>query len=445
MRIIKEMAVSVIIFILLSCGRQADDTDSGINVLLIIIDTLRADHMGFWGYERDTTPVLDSLASSGTVWVQMQAQSSWTLPSVASMLTGLSPREHGAGISYGQMYGLASSIPSMQRILYSRGFQTCGIFNVIFLNENFGFHRGFDHFDCRGVSENTGCRRADQTVDDALEWLNDLDDESCFFTVLHFYDPHIPYDPPPPYDTLYADPSYTALLNGEQQLIVMNSVNRDGGEIDDEGLNNLIDLYDGEIAFTDAEIGRLLGEIRNKGLADSTLVIVVADHGEEFLEHSGIEHGRTLYQEVTHVPLIFSGPGVPTGLTIDAPAAHIDILPTLLLYLQLDVPEDLTGRDLLDAEYSELDIPASNLLWGESQQASIRRNDLKIIWNADGSGIEYYDLATDPCEQTPLQYPDVSMVEAVEFYWATPPVTEAPRVCFGDAERNQLRDIGYIR
>ncbi|MCD4702466.1 MAG: sulfatase [Candidatus Aegiribacteria sp.] len=440
-----EMAVIVIIFMLLSCGSQTDDTDTGMNVLLIIIDTLRADHLGFWGYERDITPSLDSLALSGTAWMEMQAQSSWTLPSVASILTGLSPREHGAGISYGRMYGMATSIPNLQGILHSNGWQTCAIFNVIFLNENFGFHRGFDHFDCRGVAENTGCRRADQTVDDALEWLNDLDAETSFFMVLHFYDPHIPYDPPPPYDTLYADPSYTAFLDGQQQLNVMNAVNRDGDEIDDEGLNNLIDLYDGEIAFTDAQIGRLLCEIRNKELADSTLVIVVADHGEEFLEHSGIEHGRTLYQEVTHVPMILSGPGVTAGRAIDVPAAHIDILPTILSHLQLAVPEGLTGRNLLAAEYSELDIPASNLLWSEYPQASIRRDDLKIIWNADGSGIEYYDLAQDPREQAPLQDPDILMVEAVEFYWATPPAAEAPYVSFGDAERNQLRDLGYIR
>lgn len=439
------LAVTVIILMLLSCGRQADDTDPGMNVLLIIIDTLRADHLGSWGYSRDTTPTLDSLASSGTAWMEMQAQSSWTLPSTASMLTGLSPREHGAGFSDGRMYGLATSIPDIQGMLHSRGWQTCAIFNVVFLSEDFGFHRGFDHFDCRGVTGNTGCRRADQTVDDALEWLNDLDAESSFFMVLHFYDPHIPYDPPPPYDTLYADPSNTAFLDIEQQLTLLNAVNRDGYELNDEGLDNLIDLYDGEIAFTDAEIGRLLDEIRNSGLVDSTLVIVVADHGEEFLEHSGFEHGRTLYQEVTHVPLIMSGPGVPAGFAIDVPAAHIDILPTILSYLRFAVPEGLTGRNLLDAEYSELDIPASNLLWRESPQASIRRDDFKIIWNPDGSGIEYYDLATDPREQAPLQDPDILMVEAVEFYWATPPVADAPYVSFGDAERNQLRDLGYIR
>jgi arylsulfatase A-like enzyme len=437
--------MAVIILTLLSCGRQADEEVSDINVLLIIIDTLRADHLGYWGYKRDITPTLDSLSASGTAWMETQAQSSWTLPSVASMLTGLSPREHSAGYSNGQMYGLASSIPTLQSILHSSGWQTCGIFNVIFLNEDFGFHRGFDHFDCRGVTENTGCRRAGQTVDDALEWLDALEYESRFCAILHFYDPHIPYDPPSPYDTMYADPSYTAVRNGEQQLSIMRSVNNDSAEIADEGLNNLIDLYDGEIAYTDAEIGRLLREMRSNGLTDSTIVIVVADHGEEFLDHSGIEHGRTLYQEVTHVPLIISGPGVPPGVVIDTPAAHMDILPTVLSYLHLEIPYGLSGRDLFRSEYAELDIPASNLLWCEIQQASVRRDSLKVIWNSDGSGIEYYNLSSDPDEQFPLHEVDESMVEAAEFYWATPPVAEAPCVSFTEAANHQLRDIGYIR
>ncbi len=445
MRIISLVAVSVIILTLLSCGTQTDDTGPRVNVLLIIIDTLRADHMGFWGYERDITPTLDSLALSGASWMKMQAQSPWTLPSTASILTGLTPREHGAGRYEGQLYGLAASIPNLQGILHSEGWQTCAVFNVIFLNENFGFHRGFDHFDCRGVTEGIGCRRADKTVDAALAWLSGLDDGSCYFAVLHFYDPHIPYDPPSPYDTLYADPSYTAFKSDEEQLAVVNSVNRDSLEIEAEGLNNLIDLYDGEIAFTDAEISRLLGEIRISGLADSTLVIVLADHGEEFLEHSGIEHGRTLYQEVIHVPLIISGPGVPSGLSIDVPASHIDIMPTVLSFLQMEIPDDLQGRDLFDAGHPEPDIPSSGLFWTESQQASVRRDDFKIIWNSDGSGIEYYDLSRDPGEQAPLRYPDESMVDAVEFYWATPPVAEAPVISFRDAERNQLRDLGYIR
>ena len=442
---ISRVAFLLVILMLASCDRKAPDDVSGMNVLLIIIDTLRADHLGYWGYERDTTPTLDSLAESGSSWMAMQGQSSWTLPSTASMLTGLSPREHHAGMYNNSLYGLASSIPSLQAIVHAKGWKTCGIFNVIFLSEDFGFHRGFDHFDCRGVTGNTGCRRADQTVDDALEWLGGLERDSRFLMVLHFYDPHIPYDPPAPFDTLFADPSYTVFSMARQQMNMIFSVNDDGSEITNEGLENLVDLYDGEIAFTDAEIGRLFASMRSNGFSDSTLIIVVADHGEEFMDHSGMEHGRTLYQEVTHVPLIVNGPGIPGGVRVEEPVAHIDIMPTILSYLKLEIPENLQGRNILESEYPDIDIPASNLLWGKIQQASIRRGNYKIIWNADDSGTEYYDLYTDPAEHAPLEDPDESMIEAVEFYWSTPPVAEAPSVFFSEVENNQLRDLGYVR
>jgi arylsulfatase A-like enzyme len=436
------------IITLISCGAGIDssDKDAGnYNVLLIIIDTLRADHLGYWGYERNTTPTLDSLAHSGTAWMQTQAQSSWTLPSTASILTGLTPRQHGARTSERRMYGLASSLPTLQGILHSSGWHTCGIFNVIFLSAHFGFHRGFDHFDCQGVTGNEGCRRADQTVNDLLDWFSGLDEGSNYFAVVHFYDPHIPYDPPSPYDTIFADVTPSDLRDPGAQLTFMQLVNRSNEGIASEELDLLRDLYDGEIAFTDNEIGRLLTELREMGLADSTLVIITADHGEEFLEHSGIEHGRTLYQEVTHVPLIISGPGITAGLEMNEPAANIDILPTVLAYLNIRPPDAITGRDLFAQEFPEMDIPASNLLWSDVQQASIRRGALKVIWNTDGSGSEFFDLSSDPFERFPLQHTGTSIIQAVEFYWATPPLVEAPEVIYDEAETSMLRDLGYIR
>lgn len=435
------------VLILLSCGEPSDRDISGKpNILLIIIDTLRADHLGYWGYSRDISPVLDSLAESGTAWMETQAQSSWTLPATASILTGLTPREHGAGKTEGITYGLAGSLRSLQGTLHTAGWKTGGLFNVIFLSEDFGFHRGFDYFNCQGVVGNTGCRRADETVDDALFWLSTLDTDTKFLLVVHFYDPHIPYDPPAPYNTMYTNENYTGNCdNGWGSVPQLNALNSGDSIISTDGLGNLIALYDGEIMFTDREIGRLLGELRSSGKTDSTLVIVIADHGEEFLDHSGIEHGRTLYQEVLHVPFIMSGPGIPEGNRVFTPATQIDLLPTLLSYLEFDIPKELSGRDLLSEQYPDLDIPASNLLWSEIQQASIRRDSMKIIWNADGSHVELFDLASDPSELHSLPVIDDSMIESVEFYWSTPPVCNPPEVSFGESMTRRLRDLGYIR
>lgn len=425
------------------CGGKKAEKESGLSVLLIIIDTLRADHVGYWGYERDITPSLDSLAASGTAWTQTQAQSSWTLPSVASILTGLAPREHGAGTSGGRMFGLAPSIPTLQGILHSRGMSTCAILNVIFLSEDFGFHRGFDHFDCRGVTGSRGTRRANETADAAISWLEGQN--GAFLAVVHFYDPHIPYDPPPPYDTLYAD-SYTGpLRSGEFQMDTMTSVNSGAAVLSPEGLSAMVDLYDGEIAFTDVELGRLLRYLRASGLSESTLVIVTADHGEEFLEHSGIEHGRTLYQEGLHVPLILSGPGIPPGVRREEPSALLDLLPTIISYLEVEAPPGLSGADLLASAEGTRDIPASNLLWSTVPQASMRRDSLKVIWYSEDGSTELYDLSSDPFEQDPLNVVHPSLIESVEFYWATPPAADPPGVSFGEAQNNQLRDLGYIR
>lgn len=442
----KKPIVLLLLFLMVglsACGGKKDEKEPDISVLLIIIDTLRADHVGYWGYERDITPFLDSLAASGTAWMQTQAQSSWTLPSVASILTGLAPREHGAGASGGRMFGLSPSIPTLQRILHSRGMSTCAILNVIFLSEEFGFNRSFDHFDCRGITENRGTRRANETSDAALSWLEGQN--GVFLAVVHFYDPHIPYDPPPPYDTLYAD-SYTGhLRSGELQLDTMTSINRNGEVLSPEGLSAMVDLYDGEIAFTDAELGRLLRYLRTSGLAESTLVIVTADHGEEFLEHSGLEHGRTLYQEVLHVPLIMSGPGVPAGVRREEPSALVDVLPTILSCLDVEAPPGLPGADLLAPVRASRDLPASNLLWSNIPQASMRRDSLKMIWYSDDGSTELYDLSSDPFEQDPLNVVHRSLIESVEFYWATPPAADPPVVSFGEVLNNQLRDLGYIR
>lgn len=438
------LLLSVSLVMLLSaCGGENSERESDISVLLIIIDALRADHVGYWGYERDITPNLDSLAASGTAWMQAQAQSSWTLPSVASILTGLAPREHGAGTSGGRMFGLSPSIPTLQGILHSRGMSTCAVLNVIFLSEDFGFHRGFDHFDCRGVTESRGTRRADETADAAISWLEGQ--SGAFLAVVHFYDPHTPYDPPPPYDTLYAG-SYTGpLRSGESQMDTTISVNSGASVLSPEGLAAMVDLYDGEIAFTDAELGRLLRYLRTSGRSGSTLVIVTADHGEEFLEHSGIEHGRTLYQEVLHVPLLMSGPGIPSGVRRMEPSALLDLLPTVLSLLDVETPPGLQGADLLAAAHNTRDIPASNLLWSKVPQASIRRDSLKMIWYSEDGSYELYDLSSDPFEQDPLNADHPSLVESAEFYWSTPPAADPPEVSFGEAQNNQLRDLGYIR
>ncbi|OPL18495.1 MAG: hypothetical protein AVO35_03975 [Candidatus Aegiribacteria sp. MLS_C] len=438
-----KTAALLVIVLLLSCGES--DEDEGSSVLLVIIDTIRADHLGSWGYERDVTPALDSLASAGTRFSECQAHSSWTLPSVSSILTGRTPREHGAGSVEGRMFGIPPSVPTLQSLLHSRGWSTCGLFNVVFLSEDFGFHRGFDHFDCRGVTGNRGTRRADETVDELIQWLDGLERGQPFLAVLHLYDPHIPYDPPPPWDTLYAGSITGSIRQGGSQIDTMQAVNSGNAELSPEGLRSMIDLYDGEIAFTDSQLQRLFRHLRSSGRGETTVIVVVGDHGEEFMEHSGIEHGRTLYQEVLHVPLIMSGPGIPRGTVVDRVCAQVDLLPTILEILGMQPQPGLPGIDLLSGVPEGRDLPSSNLLWTNVPQAAIRRDGLKLIWFPQDTVHQFYELDSDPLEQMDLESADSSMTRAAEYYWSTPVLADPPEVSFDEAENNQLRDLGYIR
>jgi len=194
-----------ILLLIAGCGREARP-----NILLILLDTTRADHLSCYGYERETTPSLDSLAEAGTRFERAMSGSPWTLPSMATIFTGLTERSHKARLSDGVFYGVDPGLPYLPELLARSGYGTAAFFNVIYMSEHFGFHRGFEHFDCRGLEEVTRSRSAGETVDAFLAWLGTRDGEDePFFAAVHFFDPHATYAPPPPYDTLYADPDYS--------------------------------------------------------------------------------------------------------------------------------------------------------------------------------------------------------------------------------------------
>ncbi len=431
--------LAAVLLALCACGGGS----GGPNVVLVILDTVRADHLGCYGCNRQTSPVLDSLAAAGTLFARCQAQSSWTLPSVASIFTGLPPRATGAGFRGGAFYGLDPALETIPTILHSGGYRTSAILNVVFLSEDFGFHRGFDSFDCRGFAGEGSERLADGTTVDALSWL-DSAGEGRFFLLVHYYDAHMRYDPPAPYADLFTDPSYSgpydSAWGGVPHLVAVNS----GEEvIPGDGLRNLEALYDGEIAFVDASLGELLSGIRERGLGGETVVIVVADHGEEFMEHGGIEHGLSLYQEITHVPLVISGPGVPAGRVDSALCSQLDVLPTVAALSGLAAPEGLPGRDLLAGGESRM-VPASGVLWSMEDMTSIVDGTGKAIWAPGSGATEGYDLATDPLEASPVA-PDPALLEEAGSYWATQQTGHPSVVNFRESVDRALRDLGYIR
>ncbi|MFO7950885.1 MAG: sulfatase [Candidatus Fermentibacteraceae bacterium] len=426
----RTAAFALLALLLAGCGSPEPSRP---NVVLVIIDTLRADRLGCYGYGRDTSPGLDSLAAEGMRWTRVQGQSSWTLPAVTTILTGLSPRAHGARLNVRErtMWMVSPEAPTAASLLGNAGYRTLGLFNVVLLSERMGFHRGFHRFHC----SRAGHGMAGESVDRALAWLEgEAERDEPFLLVLHLFDPHSPYDPPQPWDTLYASSS-----EGDTAWTFTPA----GAVADTTARKRLEDLYDGEIAWTDSQLSRLWAGIRGMGLADETLVLVTADHGEEFLEHGYVEHGRTLYQEITRVPMIASGPGIPSDSVGERVVSHLDLLPTILAAAGVEAPAGLPGRDLLGAGPSKRRrLPASGLNTGPPfRMAALRSGDRKVIWVPSADSAVMYRLESDPLEQRPLP-PDSALLAKLESYWATP--RRHPPVRSEMDVAPALRDLGYL-
>lgn len=423
----KVILTTIGIMFFLSCGLREDKP----NVILIIIDTLRADHLGCYGYERDTSPFIDSLAGTGTLWLNAQAQSSWTLPGVSSIFTGLTVRSHGADKVDGYVYGLDPEIPLITTLLKSEGYQTGGLFNVYLLSEQFGFHRGFDAYNCNYLGDG----EADTTIDMVLEWLNLIDTNRPFFATVHLFDVHDPYDPPFPFDELYTE-SGTA---GDS----LWQISPEGMLIDPGQKNHLMALYDGEINRVDFQLERLFSYLRTRGLAENTIIVFTSDHGEEFLDHGWIGHGATLFNEVLHIPLIITGTGISAGVTEDVNVGQYDILPTVLSLLGIDIPDGLDGMDILSGNVPVLrPVPASGLNTDDPPLASVLIDSMKVIWNSELDRALVFSHNTDRGEHHGVPA-DSLLLEKVLFYWATPCIWNPPMIDQSTITPI-LRDLGYL-
>jgi choline-sulfatase len=292
-----------------------------VNIILITLDTTRADRMGFLGSKRRLTPNLDSLANRSAVFARAYSQVPLTTPSHATILTGTYPQfNHVSDLGS----PLGKDLPYLPEILRQHGYRTAAFVGSQVLDPKSaaapGFDRGFETYDApfhiRGQGEDryhSVERRGMQVVDSAWAWLNQHP-QGPFFLWLHFYDPHDPYDPPPPFKAQYsASP------------------------------------YDGEIAYVDSAVGQLLTELRSRGLYDQSLIVVAADHGEAFGEHGEWSHGLFLYDETLHVPLLIKLPGTGSAhLLIESRVGLVDIAPTVLQEAGIAVPAAMQGRSLLE-------------------------------------------------------------------------------------------------
>jgi arylsulfatase A-like enzyme len=418
--------VFYIILLLLTAGCAEDKRPS---ILLIVIDTLAADHMSCYGYERETTPSIDSLASSGKIWFSMQAQAPWTLPAMTSILTGVTVRTHGCRHYEDASYGLDPELPTLTTILLENGYVTAAFVNINYLGDTFGLSKDFEHF----CIDDEGHGRARLTVDSLLAWLDEDNPEMPFFVFFHLFDPHLPYDPPEGFDTAF-EPRGTSGIT-EWRTNALN-------EWYPSQAPHLMNLYDGEIKWTDSQLGRLFAELRERDLTDNLIIVLTADHGEEFLEHGDWGHGNNLYQNSIHVPLIISGPGIPAGSSDSITVGQVDILPTLLTFAGIPVPQRIEGLDLFGVIPPDRPVFSSGV-FSDSTMAALVADHSKIIWSPVDDYSEMFKLRVDPAEMNRLDADSLLLDELLE-YWAWPCLWEPTKNELAAIQLKQLRNLGYI-
>jgi arylsulfatase A-like enzyme/Tfp pilus assembly protein PilF len=344
------------------------------NLLLISIDTLRADHLGCYGYAGAETPRIDALARSGLRFLTATTVVPLTLPAHSSLMTGTFPAWHGVRDNGG--FYLGDEQITLAEVLRERGFRTGGFVGAFVLDRRWGIAQGFDrYFDDFDLDKFADAPSMDfiqrpgaQVVDAALPWLH-AEPERPFFAWVHLYDPHAPYEAPEPFRSRFP--------------------------------GTAIGAYDAEIASADSQVGRLLDALRADGRLAETLVVVVGDHGEMLGEHGEQTHGFFLYEPATHIPMIMAGPGLPAR-TVPDQVRLVDVMPTALRLLGIEPPKAVQGVSLLPlARGEKLDLVAHSESWypryhyGWSELRAVQDGRFKYI---RAPRPELYDLGRDPKE-----------------------------------------------
>ena len=396
----------------MSCGGKPevppglDLVEDAAPVILVVVDTLRADHLGPYGYERPTSPTLDLWAKQGRVFDNALAPSPWTLPSFGSLYTGRWPLVHQAGLAkglnrLGQIvpHRLASVIPTLAETLRVVGFRTLAVANNPFLDPSFGMARGFDVYDFDSGATNDDNRPAEVVARRALELVDDVDGQP-FFLLVHLFDPYLHYDAPPPFRD-----SFSASIRSDFTLPItdLNGLRSGSHDIAPQDRAFVTAAYDEEIAYVDEQLGVLRDGLADRGLLEKSMVILTSDHGEELFDHGGFEHGHAMWQELLHVPLIIWAPGVEPGRE-SAPVSLVDVTPTVLDRLGIAPPTRFDGISLWPNLSAVVPLPqrplfAEGLLYGLPQSAVVHWPH-KIIVNHQDDLIGVFDLERDPHERT---------------------------------------------
>lgn len=417
------VSITACLVMLCACSDTEEAAPAGqTNILLITLDTIRADRIGCYGYEKGETPALDALASRGVLFEQAFTSVPITLPSHASILTGLLPPEHG--VRENDDMTLREEATTLAEVFKKKGYRTGAFIGAFVLDSLFNLDQGFDVYDDDLSSAATKKdhrfeqeRSGDKVVDSALSWL-DRESGSPFFCWVHLFDPHAPYLPPAPFSERFPD-----------------------------------DPYDGEIAFTDSQVGRLTAWLDKRGLTGRTLVVVAGDHGEGMGDHKELRHSVFIYESTTRVPMIVSLPGkLPEGAAVAPPVSLIDLYPTIIALLDGDGSRQVSGRSLVAAMegksleprdiYSESNYPYDYYGWSPLRGLTTPR------WKYIRAPVpELYDRRSDPGERTNVATKNAPIVKKMENRLSAMEQAmvqgKADRVDLSPEQRERLANLGY--
>jgi arylsulfatase A-like enzyme len=472
------MAFAIWIAALLSVGCSASPSQP--DVLLITVDTLRADRLGSYGHRLDTTPNLDSLASRGVRFTDCTAQWPKTWPSIGSLMTGAYPKTTGLRI---RPRFVPPSLTVLSEIFGRAGYRTGAVVANFNIGKTFGFDQGFDFFveswqekwrqeaPGREFRNRPGLvkRYTDAALvnEQAIEWLGSIPREEAFFLWLHYMDPHGPYVPPREYQSYFQDAYPPEPLPIERVLRYQWQFSEDGNElVKDLGFYKA--QHDREIRYLDEQIGKLLGEIREIRSSQQMLVVVTADHGESLGEHGYyLEHGMLSYQPSAHVPAIIVMEGkVPAGRAIQEPVGLIDVARTLVELAGLETPSSFEGHSLTGLiegrakgapEYVFMESGYDS----ERPQRTVRRDRWKLIQVTSpkdrakmaGAPFELYDVRADPGELKNLasEFPEtVEELSGVLARWSGgrpgpgEPAAQVDLDALDEESKELLRALGYL-
>lgn len=432
-----------------------------LNIILISLDTLRADHLSCYGYERDTSPYLDRLVEDSVFFEDVFSHSSWTLPSHLSMLFSLNGASHQV---YYNTQKIDNSLPSIASYLRENGYITYGFTGGGYVSSIYGFSKGFDWYD-----EPVGGRNALLADDEAerlyeytSDWIEKNQDKQ-FFLFLHTFQIHGPYKCPEPWIETYLDKN--AKWKGIGLRLLLEEKGQDFPFTPDER-ENIKALYDGEIKYTDETLIKPLVEfLKNKGLYDNTLLIITSDHGEEFYEHGGWLHSRTLYNELIRIPLIIKFPSSKyKGTKVKPKARSIDIMPTVLDLCSINYPKDslegeslvklITGDETEDRSFIS-DLAFKDIYDPCPALIATNEGDIKVIIEKSKTGIkniETYDIENDPEEQSKSVFQKAVKVRTdilafIDKYYKEKFLVQRKKsqVQLDEKMKEKLRALGYLR